>query len=141
MLKDIFILVEVNIINSNKFFDYTQKELLIKFIKFLQENLKIGGEITVKFVSDRIGRMTTGVRKKHGQIIVYVKDRLLIDILRTLSHEWVHEYQDQTKYLKKHKHRDIGGPIENMANSLSGIIMKKFQKKYPEYEKLLYGEK
>jgi hypothetical protein len=38
------------------------------------------------------------------------------------------------------KIQDIGGPEENMANILSGIFIKKFEKQYPNHSKLLYGE-
>jgi hypothetical protein len=38
------------------------------------------------------------------------------------------------------KVKDIGGTEENMANTLSGIFVKKFEKSFPNYEGLLYGE-
>ena len=133
--------MKVKIQNTKKIFDSNQNVLLLNFIKFLQDEVHLKDDVVVNFTLERIGDMTTGVRKKHGYIIVYCKDRLLIDVLRTLSHEWTHEYQDQTGYTKKHKHKDIGGTIENMANSLSGLLIKKFQKEYPEYETLMYGEK
>ena len=38
------------------------------------------------------------------------------------------------------KIKDIGGPEENMANTLSGIFVKKFEKSFSNYEGLLYGE-
>jgi hypothetical protein len=38
------------------------------------------------------------------------------------------------------KIQDIGGPEENMCNILSGVFIKKFEKKYPEFSKITYGE-
>jgi hypothetical protein len=38
------------------------------------------------------------------------------------------------------KIKDIGGYEENMANTLSGIFVKKFEKTFPKYEDVLYGE-
>ena len=38
------------------------------------------------------------------------------------------------------KIQDIGGPEENMCNILSGIFIKKFEKKYPELNDINYGE-
>jgi ElaB/YqjD/DUF883 family membrane-anchored ribosome-binding protein len=38
------------------------------------------------------------------------------------------------------KIQDIGGPEENMCNILSGIFIKKFEKKYPELSSVNYGE-
>jgi hypothetical protein len=65
----------------------------------------------------------------------------LVDILRTLAHEWIHEFQHQKLGLKeKTKVQDIGGPEENMANIIAGIFMKQFQKEYPEMDKVLYDE-
>jgi hypothetical protein len=75
-----------------------------------------------------------------NKIKVLVKDRMLIDVLRTLVHEWVHEFQHQKMGLKDDAEiQDIGGPVENMANVLAGIIMKKFQKEYPEFKKVIYS--
>ena len=84
--------------------------------------------------------MTTGVRLPHSLIKVLAHGRLLIDVLRTLSHEWVHELQHQKMGIKDtDKTQDIGGTVENMANVLSGIFVKKFQKDYPEYDDILYN--
>lgn len=82
--------------------------------------------------------MTTGVRRRK-KIEVLVDGRLLIDVMRTLAHEWTHEYQYQKLNLDDtKKHQDIGGPVENMANPLPGIMVKKFNKKNPKYEKSIF---
>lgn len=112
-----------------------------KFIRLLQSKLPLNHSISIIFTNNRTGVMTTGVRKPNNEIKVLFKGRLLIDILRTLSHEWVHEYQHQKLNLdNKKKIQDIGGPEENMANTLSGILVKLFAKKHPETENLLYNE-
>jgi predicted RNase H-like nuclease (RuvC/YqgF family) len=85
---------------------------------------------------------TTGVRKPGSKINILVKGRMLIDILRTLSHEWVHEYQTQEMGVdEKKKIQDIGGPEENMSNVLSGIFIKKFDKQNPDFKERLYEGK
>ena len=85
--------------------------------------------------------MTTGVRKPGHKIFVLAHKRLLIDIFRTVAHEWVHEYQHQKMGLKDtDKIQDIGGPEENMANTLSGIFVKKFDKKNPQYSNVIYEQ-
>jgi hypothetical protein len=85
--------------------------------------------------------MTTGVRMPDNEIVVLAKGRLLIDILRTISHEWAHEFQYQKMGVGDDvKIQDIGGPEENMCNILSGIFIKKFEKKYPELSSVNYGE-
>ena len=85
--------------------------------------------------------MTTGVRHPNHEIFILTGKRLLIDILRTLAHEWVHEYQNQKMGVRDDEPiQDIGGPEENMASILSSIFIKKFQKANPNYQKKLYGE-
>jgi hypothetical protein len=119
--------------------DKNDIKVLADFIKFQQENLPLNKDINLYFIDNREGPMTTGVRMPHSEINVLVKGRLLIDILRTLSHEWVHEYQHQKMGVSDFsKSPDIGGPHENMANALSGIFMKMFQKEHPEHLEVLY---
>lgn len=111
------------------------------FIKFLQKQLRLSEDLKIICTGERVGKMTTGVRNPDNTIKVLCSNRMLIDVLRTLSHEWVHEYQDQElNILRNAKVQDIGGPEENMANVLSGIFIKKFQKLHPELEKKLYNE-
>jgi hypothetical protein len=56
---------------------------------------------------------------------------MLIDVLRTLAHEWVHECQHQI--LGWEKGPDIGGRNEDTANSLSGAYLKMFQRDFPQH--------
>ena len=126
--------------NNNKSVTSVQIKVIKKFVKFLQTHLPLKKDITVNFVSDRSIKMTTGVRYPNGKLFVLAGNRLLIDILRTLSHEWVHEFQHQKMGLKDNqKIQDIGGPEENMCNILSGVFIKKFEKEFPKYSKFLYG--
>lgn len=124
--------------------DVSQNELEVihLFIKFLQKEIPLKKDLTISLVNDRENKMTTGIRLPQGRIEVLYGKRLMIDILRTISHEWVHEYQNQIMKLFDGVRviKDIGGPEENMANVLSGIHIKKFQKMYPEIEDILYGE-
>jgi len=54
------------------------------------------------------------------------------DILRTIAHELQH-------YKQGEEHRlgpgagDTGSPIENEAHAMAGIVMRNFNKRYPEY--------
>jgi Fe-Mn family superoxide dismutase len=70
--------------------------------------------------------MTTGSRTDNHRLKILVKDRLNRDILRTLAHEWAHEYQ--RRVLKRKKGPNIGGKNEDEANAIAGEIMKKFEK-------------
>jgi hypothetical protein len=66
-----------------------------------------------------------------NSIRVVAKDRHLVDLIRTLSHELVHWKQslDSNNTLDG----STGSDTENEANSVAGVIMRKFGKMYPDY--------
>lgn len=111
------------------------------FCQLLQSELRLKKDVYIHFLQDREIPMTTGVRMPHHEIFVLSKNRLLIDILRTVAHEWVHEYQHQIMGIPDEQEiQDIGGPEENMASILASVYLKKFQKQFPKHEKKLFGE-
>jgi hypothetical protein len=71
---------------------------------------------------------------KEVTIHLGVKDRHPIDILRTLAHELVHFKQLLNNELDKDS-GNTGSPEENKAHITAGVIMRMFNKKYPEYFK------
>lgn len=115
-----------------------QIDILKSFILLLQEKLPLTGNLTIKFLDKRVGKMTTGSYKnKTKEISVLSKDRMLADILRTLSHEWAHCYDHQKLKIKDRK--DIGGESEDYANKKSGEITKKFIKSHPKLHKKIFN--
>lgn len=64
-------------------------------------------------------------------IWVYVGNRNLIDIFRTIFHELVHHKQDQLGMIKDGSSYP-GSPIEAMADMLAGKYIKIYGKKHPE---------
>ena len=106
------------------------------FIKYLQQEFPLKHDITIYFLGDRVGQMTTGSRTKEHYIKVLSKGRINRDILRTLTHEWVHEYQ-RTIMDRPHG-PNIGGKNEDEANAESGKIMKKFERDFPKLEDKMY---
>ena len=74
--------------------------------------------------------MTTGLRNENSEIFVLSKGRMNRDILRTLTHEWIHEYQ--RTILNRDRGGDIGGKNEDEANAKSGSIIKKYEKSHPK---------
>jgi hypothetical protein len=128
-------------LKKNKSISSEQSKVIQDFIKMIQQEAPLNRDVHISFIPERDVNMTTGVRFPKGKIFILSGNRILIDILRTLAHEWIHEYQYQKMGLKDNqKIQDIGGPEENMANILSGIFIKKFEKQYPNHSKLLYGE-
>lgn len=135
--------MKVHLKNPEKFLDKEEVEIIKQFIQMLQNDISLKKDVDIFFESneDKNVLMTTGVRLPNQRIHVLAKDRLLVDIMRTIAHEWSHEYQHQKLGLKDtDKIKDIGGPEENMANALSGMFVKKFANQYPKYKNLMYGE-
>jgi hypothetical protein len=54
------------------------------------------------------------------------------DILRTVAHELVH-YKQDTKHELGDDSGTTGSPHENEAHAIAGIVMRHFNKQYPEY--------
>ena len=124
----------VNYKNANLSKD--KMEFYNKFIKFLQKEYPLKKDITIYFLGEREGKMTTGNRNDKNELKVLCKNRMSRDILRTLGHEWVHEYQ--LTILDRDHGPDIGGENEDEANAFAGQMMKKFEKKYPHEEDKMY---
>jgi hypothetical protein len=113
--------------------------VIIKFVRFLNTELKLPKDVRIDLVDKKTKEMTTGVREEKHHIKVLCKHRMLIDILRTIAHEWVHEFQHQKLGVKDtDKLPQIGGWGENMANAVSGILVKQFNKIHKELEDEIY---
>ena len=116
-----------------------QIDIIKNFILELQNKIPLVGEVHIEFLSKRKGQMTTGsfTNKKH-LIKVLFKERMLADVLRTLSHEWAHCYDHQKKHIKDRN--PIGGKSEDYANETSGEITKGFIKKHPKLQKKIFSQ-
>jgi len=122
-------------------FNKSQLEVIQQFVKFLQNEIPLNKDVHISFLTKRKQPMTTGVRLPHHEIYVLSGQRMLIDVLRTLGHEWVHEFQHQKLgLLDDQPIQDIGGKEENMANALGGVMVKKFERVFPNFETSLYAE-
>jgi hypothetical protein len=106
------------------------------YINYLQNQYPLKKDVTIIFRGNRTGNMTTGVRNDNSEISVLSKGRMNRDILRTLTHEWIHEYQ--RTMLGRERGGDIGGQNEDEANAKSGELIKKFEKTHPDDESKMY---
>jgi hypothetical protein len=111
-------------------------EFFNDFIQYLQKSYPLKHNVIIKFVGERVGDMTTGQRNTKNELFILSKGRMNRDILRTLAHEWVHEYQ--RTILKRDKGPDIGGKNEDEANSESGKLIKSYEKSHPKDVKKMY---
>ena len=108
-----------------------QKEVIHELIKFIQKDEPLTQDFQIVFLGERVGYMTTGSRTDKHVLKILSQGRMLIDVLRTLIHEWTHEYQYQ-KFNDQFK-KDIGGKSENYANIKAGILLKSFKKNFPNF--------
>jgi hypothetical protein len=117
--------------------DSEDEQLLDNFIGFLKRKLPLKKDITIEFLKSRYGKMSTGSRTNKHIIKILVKDRMNRDILRTIAHEWAHEYQRTIENMEKGP--DIGGKNENKANERSGELVKRFERRHKKDEKTIYS--
>lgn len=128
--------MKVTVVHQDKDRASRNKGVCDRFIKFLFSQYPLKHDLKIFFLKNRIGEMSTGSRSENHVIKVLTKNRINRDILRTLAHEWVHEYQMDV--IKRERGQDIGGKNENEANALSGSLIKKFEKKFPNFEDTMY---
>lgn len=77
-----------------------------------------------------------GYSPSDKSIHLNVAGRHMADVLRTLAHELVHHKQNQDGVLHKYA-GETGSEHENEANSLAGVIMRKYGKTNPAiYEEI-----
>ena len=106
-----------------------QVGITLDFLKFLQDNAPLNRDLVIVFQDKRNESVTTG-KNFDGKFVVFTKSRILIDILRTLAHEWVHSLQEQDPQNLNKTERES----EDHANSLAGYLIRKFMKENPEHE-------
>lgn len=131
--------MKVKLIFKKNSIDKKHRSLVKDYIRFLYDKMQLKNDVIINFVTEREVNMSTGGRRSDSVIFVLCKKRLIRDILRTLTHEWVHEYQ--LTVLGRKQGSDIGGRNEDEANAIAGRLIKMFEKEYPTSEKLMYEHK
>jgi hypothetical protein len=121
--------------------DKLSKYTILKFIKFVSDELTLNQPFKVKLVKQRDADLRTYAyyNPSNGDVKVYCKDRGLADVLRSIAHELIHHQQNETGKLEMPA-QDIGGAIEDEANSVAGQLVKKFGYENPKlaiYAKIL----
>lgn len=106
---------------------------MIKFIKFLRDELNLNLPFKVKLVTNRDEDLKTYAYydPNSGFIKVYCKNRGLADVLRSVAHELIHHLQNERGDLNGPV-QDVGGEIEDEANSVAGQLVKKFGYQNPK---------
>jgi hypothetical protein len=110
-------------------------ELLEKFFSVALSELKL--KTLPKFsihktVGDPDYPSFGGYDFENNVLYVAIANRHIVDILRTIAHELVHYSQNLNDGLSVDD-GITGSEKENQANAVAGVILRKFNKKYPEY--------
>ena len=110
-------------------------EMFKKFLPIAMKYIGLYSLPTIKFeahIHDDV--QPTFGKYENGEHVLYVAllNRHPNDILRTLAHELVHYKQDTEHKIDADSGR-TGSPIENEAHAVAGIVMRHFNKQYPEY--------
>ena len=66
-----------------------------------------------------------------NKVWIYVKNRNIIDIIRTIAHELVHVKQNEMKMVSPEKSFP-GSAIEVLADAIAGKMVKLYGKDHPE---------
>ena len=105
------------------------------FLPFAMQELEITNlpKIKLSHTLDSNGQPSFGGFVPDDNIIrLAVNGRHPVDICRTLAHELVHFKQNENNQLNPDS-GETGSNEENEANSMAGVIMRKFSKQFPEY--------
>jgi hypothetical protein len=103
-----------------------------EFIKYSIKNLelkKLPSSLTLSYNNDKAKEKCSFgyFDPNSNKIWVYVKNRNMADILRTLAHELVHRKQEEDGRLDS-KSGETGSPIEDEANAMAGVLLRNFGK-------------
>jgi len=114
--------------------DEIDARVIAGFVNFAKDFLNIDDDIKVALAFERTPDLkTTAYYDLSGFIKVYAKDRAIIDVCRSIAHELVHHKQNIEDRLKNAAaDGEDGSPIENEANAIAGVIIRKYGKLNPE---------
>lgn len=108
------------------------------FVNYAIQELAIQQIPKIYLVTDntfaRENRSFGSYQPQSGEIRVYVANRNMADILRTVAHELVHHRQNE---LGMEMDGSTGTPVENEANSIAGVLLRN----YGQDNELIYEHK
>jgi len=113
--------------------DNDQINQIKKFVDWAKQTLNVQGSPKFTFSKDTEEAQEGHHTGRHSgdEIWVYIGNRNLVDIFRTVFHELVHQRQDELGMIKDGDSYP-GSPIEAMADMLAGKYIKIYGKEHPE---------
>jgi FMN phosphatase YigB (HAD superfamily) len=106
-----------------------------KFLPLAMKHLELTSLPKMKFeahIHDDVQPTFGKYENDTHHLYVALMNRHPNDILRTVAHELCH-YKQDTEHELNANSGITGSPEENQANQMAGIIMRHFNKQYPEY--------
>lgn len=104
----------------------------VNFLKFTCDFLSLTSLPKIKIISEPISNANSvsfaAFSPHNNQIMLFVKNRHILDVFRSMAHEMVHYKQSLERDNLDGK---TGSPDENEANSVAGQIMRLYGKKHP----------
>lgn len=117
--------------------DQEKLAIATNFIRFASDSLNLEELPKVFFINDnkwsRKMRSFGQYNPQTAEILVYIKNRNMADILRTLCHEMVHHKQNEEGRLKVDSGK-TGSDIENEANAQAGVLLRE----YGQHNEVIY---
>ena len=110
-------------------------DIFAKFLPIAMKDIGLDSLPKMKFIShvEDTDQPTFGMYENGSHILhVALMNRHPNDILRTVAHELVHYKQDLDNRLNDQS-GETGSPEENQAHEIAGVIMRHFNKQYPEF--------
>jgi hypothetical protein len=117
----------------------TKKESDIKkiadFVNFAKDFLEIDDEVKIELAFEKTPDIRTTAYYNNGdkRMRIYVKNRAIIDVCRSIAHELVHHKQNIDGKFEDVKDPGAdGSEFENEANAVAGVIIRKWGRLNPE---------
>lgn len=120
-------------VKSDLDFEDKKIEYIRDFISFVCDKLKMKDGVSVFLRNGRDNYIATTASYVPSNNTNHIRcgNRAIIDILRSIAHELVHNRQRELEMFNPEKGvQNIGGDIEDQANSVAGIFIKDFTHNY-----------
>ena len=131
------------IVHCDKNLNPIIKEAVADFLNFVQSKLQIQEFPEIYLLTERQPGMTTGAYLPSERIVfALIKNRLMLDVFRTLAHELTHCKQHERKELDnlplrkdEYDMSDINAPYENEAYANAGNFVKEWSRLWKKIDR------
>jgi len=104
------------------------------FVDFAKNTLGVKRKPNIMLLTVREPDMTTAnYNLEDGMMKIYVKNRALCDICRSIAHEMVHQKQHEEIDDPSQLDGSTGSKHEDEANAYAGRLIRMYGKEYPEF--------